>query len=264
MPAAQRIGSQEFNEQTGQSKARQVYIVTGTTDQGSARSAVKSEAPTTWDGLVRDAVHVRELADSLWEGVVSYKAPGNAKKEVGDSTYSFDTGGGRTLTRQSRSVEGTYVVAGGTAPDVKGGIGWNGKEFVGTDIIVPEYRFSETHVLAAATVTDTYKGTLFELTGTVNNASFKGLSAGEGLFLGASGTKRGDGDWEITFSFAATPNATNLSIGDITVTSKDGWDYLDVLYQKVVDGDELVAQPYAAYVHRVYRRTDFSALGIGT
>ena len=32
-----------------------------------------------------------------------------------------------------------------------------------------------------------------------------GLAAGECLFLGASGSKRGEDDWEIAFRFAASP-----------------------------------------------------------
>ena len=40
-------------------------------------------------------------------------------------------------------------------------------------------------------VTPAYYGTLFNITGKVNDASFNGLAASESLFLGASGSKRG-------------------------------------------------------------------------
>ncbi len=56
----------------------------------------------------------------------------------------------------------------------------------------------------------------------VNNASWKGFAAGECLFLGASGSKRGSDDWEITFRFAATPNKTGLTVGDIVDINKKG------------------------------------------
>jgi len=62
------------------------------------------------------------------------------------------------------------------------------------DITVPVYSFSETHYNSLAFVTESYKQTLFGLTGKVNNAAFKGFAAGEVLFLGASGSKRGDED----------------------------------------------------------------------
>ncbi len=48
------------------------------------------------------------------------------------------------------------------------------------------------------------------LTACVNSDGFKGSRPGEVLFLGASGTQRGQEDWEITFTFAASPNATGL------------------------------------------------------
>ncbi|MCK4343502.1 MAG: hypothetical protein KAY37_17450 [Phycisphaerae bacterium] len=75
----------------------------------------------------------------------------------------------------------------------------------GVDIAVPVYHFSETHYLPDAIVSPAYRGTLFSLTGKVNGGAFKGFAAGECLFLGAAGAKRGSGDWEITFRFAASP-----------------------------------------------------------
>jgi hypothetical protein len=75
-------------------------------------------------------------------------------------------------------------------------------------------------LLAAACQGLAYKLTVFALTGRVNNSAFKGFAAGECLFLGAAGTKRASGDWEITFRFAASPNVTGLTIGDITGIDK--------------------------------------------
>lgn len=112
-------------------------------------------------------------------------------------------------------------------------------------------------------VTPAYRGTLFNLTGKVNNASFKGLAAGECLFLGASGAKRGSDDWEITFRFAGSPNRTGITVGGI---SKKGWEYLWVRYADVEDtaSNTLVKRLVAAYVEKVYEEGNFAALGIGT
>jgi len=71
-------------------------------------------------------------------------------------------------------------------------------------------------------VTPAYKTTLFALTGTVNSGAFEGFAAGEVLFLGASGSKRGEEDWEITYRFAASPNATDIQVGHIVVAAKKG------------------------------------------
>jgi len=131
---------------------------------------------------------------------------------------------------------------------------------------VPVYTFSETHHLDDSSVTTAYKSTLFSLTGRVNDAPFKGLAAGEALFLGAAGSKRGDDPWEISFAFAGSPNVTDLSIGAINGIAKKGWEYLWVRYQEAEDvtAKMLIRKPVAAYVERVYREGSFSALGIGT
>ncbi|NLF86699.1 MAG: hypothetical protein GX571_11410 [Lentisphaerae bacterium] len=134
------------------------------------------------------------------------------------------------------------------------------------DITVPVYTFSETHYVPSSTVTTSYKYTLFSLTGKVNNNSFKGLAAGECLFLGASGSKRGTDDWEITFRFAGSPNRTGLTVGPISGISKKGWEYLWVRYADIEDtaSHTLVKQPIGAYVEKVYEEGSFSSLGIGT
>jgi len=136
----------------------------------------------------------------------------------------------------------------------------------GVDITVPVYSFSETHYLADAVVTPTYRGTLFSLTGKVNNAGFKGLAAGECLFLGAAGSKRGADDWEITFRFAASPNRTGITVGTITGISKKGWEYMWVRYADAEDvaARAIVKKPVAAYIEKVYEEGDLSTLGIGT
>jgi len=111
-----------------------------------------------------------------------------------------------------------------------------------------------------------YKGKLFGLTGKINDASFKGFAAGEVLFLGASGSRRSDDDWEIAFEFASSPNKTGLEIGGITGIAKKGWQYLWVRYSPRPDALAKVLIQYAryVYVHDVYEEGDFSDLGIGT
>ncbi len=138
---------------------------------------------------------------------------------------------------------------------------------------MPIYNFSETHYLTVEQVTPEYKGTLFQLTGKVNNATFRGLAAGECLFLGASGTLHGTetdtettGDWEITYRFAASPNKTGITIGSISGIAKKGWEYLWVRYADVEDMDAMamVKRPVAAYVEQVYEDADFGLLDIGS
>ena len=162
---------------------------------------------------------------------------------------------------QRRPAPGT------TAPDFGGAIGVTSDGVEGVDITVPVYQFSETHYFTDAQVTASYKGAIFSCTGKTNAGSFRGFSAGEVLFLGATGSKRGDGpddDWEITFRFAASPNQTNLNVGPVTGINKKGWEYLWVRYADAEDSGSgaIIKKPIAAYVERVYDQANFGALGI--
>ena len=247
------------------------YMLDGTSDDLAARTLLLDSTPATYDGLVRDECNLEPIfvdTDSdqgKWECRVRYVAPEQKEPEVGDSSFTFDTGGGAQHTTQSIETVGSYAVP-GPAPDFAGAIGVTHDNVEGVDITVPVYHFAETHYLDDAVVTPAYRGTLFNLTGKVNNASFKGLDAGECLFLGASGSKRGEDDWEISFRFAGSPNRVNIQVGPITVASKKGWEYLWVRYADEEDAGSstLVKRPIAAYVEKVYENGDFSALGIGT
>lgn len=239
-----------------------IYIVRGTDNDLVAKSALAASSPVYYDGLVRQTLHIERTAELVWEGSVRYGQL--APSDTGDSSFSFDTGGGTTHVTQSLQTMGSYAPPGKTAPDFQGAIGATTDSVEGTDITVPIYNFTETHYIPVGLVTGAYKATLFFLTGKVNGASFKGFAAGEVLFLGASGSLRGEDDWEITYRFAASPNVSGLVVGPITGIDKRGWDYLWVRYADAEDENVLVKQPIAAYVERVYADGDFSALGIGT
>ncbi|MCC7409962.1 MAG: hypothetical protein IT442_17985 [Phycisphaeraceae bacterium] len=247
-----------------------IYLIRGTEDHAEARTQLLATAPTTLGSLHRDldSVRVEELHTGIWLGTVPYAKSQFTQSEpqTGDSVYSFDTGGGTQHVTQSLQTIGKYPTG---APDFKGAIGVTRDSVEGVDITVPVYRFSETHIIDDDDVTAVYKGKLYSLTGKVNSSSFRGLAAGECLFLGASGSKRGGPsgeDWEITFNFAASPNRTGLVVGDITGIAKKGWDYLWVRYEDAEDATAkaLVKRPVAAYVEKVYDSGDFSDLGIGT
>lgn len=239
-----------------------LYIVQGTNDDSVVKSTVEANIPAIYGGLLFQDYHIAPQGGDVWEVSVRYgkKEP----KETGESSFSFDTGGGTTHITQSLSTVNGYAPSGFNAPNFKGAIGVTHDSVEGTDITIPVYNFTETHYISAALVTGAYKATLFSLTGRTNNAAFKGFATGEVLFLGASGSLRGEDDWEITYRFAASPNVTGLTVGDITGINKKGWEYLWVRYADAENEQVLVKQPIAAYVERVYEEGDFSGLGIGT
>lgn len=269
----------ESREYTENEAAELLYTIMGTADEADARDALKAEAPSTFNGLFRLPVTVTpRFIDStnpdvcIWIGTVGY-APGTPldPPQVGDSVFQFDTGGGTShITQSKKTISKTAAV--GDAPDYREAIGVTNDSVAGVDIVVPVYTWSETHYLATANVTNAYKGILFELTGSMNLDAFKGFTSGEVVFLGASGSQRGEEDWEISFKFSASKTETDIEIGKdsegnplITVPEKIGQDYLWIRYEDVEDTDAnaLVKQPVAAYVERVREIGDFSQLGIG-
>jgi hypothetical protein len=203
--------------QASQSSAELGYIVRGTADDLAARTAAQAASPATYDTLPRQTIQIEPIGPQLWDVTVRYSQNASTGTSTpSESSFTFETGGGTQHITQSLQTVQRRPAPGTTAPDFGGAIGVTADGVEGVDITVPVYQFSETHYFTDAQVTASYKGAIFSCTGKTNAGSFRGFAAGEVLFLGATGSKRGDGpddDWEITFRFAASPNQTNLTVG---------------------------------------------------
>ena len=259
---AEKLGSGELQSgDTG--RHEKLYVIRNETSEASALSLLESTAPGTFAGLVLQTARVSPVdgSSNIWIGEAEYADPEEVEPAEGTTVFSFNTSGGSQHITQSISTTDKKAPTGKTAPDFKGAINATEKGSVdGVDIIVPVYRWSETHVVADSKVTNAYKGQLFALTGTTNDDTWQGYNAGEVLFEGASGSKRGDGAWEITYSFASSPNRTGIVIGDCQAIDKKGWEYLWVLYSDAEHGGMLTKQPRAVYVEKVYEEDDFAKL----
>lgn len=245
------------------------YTIRGTSDEQAALAALAAAAPSAYNGLVRQSWSVEPVGDGSdwWDGEVQYGRMSGAAKEVGDSTYAFDIGGGTQHITQAKAHVASYALPGKTAPDFGEAIGVTHDSVEGCDIDIPVYNFSETHYKAKEFVTGAYKATLFAIAcNPVNNAPFRGFAAGEVRFLGASGSQRGDESWEITYRFAALPNVTGLVVGGISGISKKGWEYMWVRYEDAEDSGSktLIKKPTSVHIEKVYGDSDFAGLGIGT
>ncbi|NBW14852.1 MAG: hypothetical protein EBR82_43315 [Caulobacteraceae bacterium] len=236
--------------------------------------------------LRAESYTVDYLGDDAWHVEIQYEKVGADASEPDPlkRSRSFDTSGGtqhitqaldnvtvltgRTgTTTVTQSGERRYPPS--TAPSMNGAIGVDGSSVNGVDIVVPALTWTETYDVPSTYVTSGYIRGLAGLTGSVNNASFRGFDAGEVLFVGCSGSQewdeeKGNGPWTLSFKFVASPNVTNQKIGDITGVEKKGHEYLWVRYEDAVSSNDLVKRPRSVYVNRVYRDGNFSGLGIGS
>lgn len=248
-----------------QPKAEIPYLAMGATDEADVRAAALASIPGTYLDMFLEEIAIdRRINASTWSLKAKYSKPTPNQQETPEPEFSFDTTGGTQHITQSLQTVGAY----GDTSDIEGAIGYDGKNVNGVDITVPVYQFTETIHAAPALVTQAYKMTLMELTGTVNNAPFRGFAAGEVLFLGVSSARHGanpDDNWDLSFKFAAAKNKTGISIGSITGIDKGGWEYLWVQYADDVDAaaKTLIKKPIAVYVERVYEYGNFALMGIG-
>ena len=249
------------------------YLVFEAADEDAALAAARTKAASrTVSGMVLDEVEVTERVNKdTWKVKAIYKDedsddPDEPDEDEETTSFAFDTGGGTMHRNQSLK---TVSKVPNDAPDFNGAIEVDNEGNVnGVDVTMPVLNFTETHTMNGSRVTTSYKKSVAALTGTVNRSGFRGFSAGEVLFLGASGTKRSkkpNAPWEITFRFAVSPNQSGLQVGKLKVSNKKGWDYLWVRYaDKVADNKKnVIKEPVAAYVEQVYPDGDFGNLGLG-
>jgi hypothetical protein len=215
--------------------------------------------------LMAESYSVSFLGDNAWQLTINYAKDG---AEDGDAplkrSRSFDTTGGTQHLTQA------YAEArfGTGAPDQRRAIGVDSNGVNGVDIVVPQLQWQESYDVPNSYVTDGYIRGVSGITGTTNNAAFRGFEAGEVLFVGCSGSQewddqKGRGPWSLSFRFVASKNVTGETIGDISGVAKKGHEYLWVRYEDAVDSNVLLKKPKAVYVNKVYRESSFSALGIG-
>lgn len=195
-------------------------------------------------------------------------------KEDGDSTFTFETTGGTEHITVSRGTAVFNKAGAPPAPQFNHAIQVSQSGPEGVDIIVPKFSFTMQKMFDLSVFTPAYLQKIREMTGTVNRfivileATMTGLvlsfNPGELLFNGITdGKEKKDGLIMCSFSFSANDNlAENLTIGDITVTEKAGWDYLWVLFDETISNNFKVRTPRAAYVEQVYRRANHNELGL--
>jgi hypothetical protein len=239
------------------------FWIRGTTVYADVITAMLSTAPAVFNNLLVNDWNAKPVGENFWYGTVLYGL--RERPEAGSSSFNFDMGAGSYHITHSLQTIQAKAPAGQTAPDFKGAINVHEDRVEGVDIMMPEFRFAETHYLPVGVVTAGYINTVFGLVAQTNSTAYKGFAIGEVIFEGAAGAQRGGEDWEITYRFAVSPNRTGITIGDITGINKKGWQYLWVLYEKTKDATakKYVRRAVAAYVEQVYYEGDLGNLQIG-
>jgi hypothetical protein len=253
------------------------YKLFGTADDTVVHAAVNQQISTVGYGwqypgvadaqLWAESYSIAFLGDNAWQVTINYEKTGAepATPDPMKRARSFDTTGG-TQHKTQAEAERKY---GTNAPDQQKAIGVDGNGVNGVDIVVPALQWQEQYDVPNAYITAAYVRGLAGLTGTTNNAAFRGFEAGEVLFVGCSGSQewddeKGKGPWSLSYRFVASKNVTGETIGSISGIEKKGHEYLWVRYEDSVSGSNLLKTPKAVYVNKVYKDADFSALGIGT
>lgn len=249
------------------------FVITGPRDEWSARTLLQAQVPLTWgsEPMWLQSVEVVEKKNSfgIWDGSAKYgpiKLP-----DAGDWTWDFDC-----------TPETIHVTHGvnhikdygspsfpGNAPNHQGAIGVTADGSIeGCDWYGPKFEWSEKHVLqyAGASAAWALATNLSQFAGCLNQAAFRGFSAGNVLFIGGSGGRSTTrpGLFDLTVRFRGQLDATNLTIGDITGIAKKAWEYLWVESKPKKDPNSpnLIQMPAAVHIEQMGTWVDFSNLGI--
>lgn len=259
------VGSRRTESDDYRTTIETLWTIRGTTSELDARNALFQKAAATYydsvadRSLVRLAHSVEQVGYSLWDASVFY---GPTRR----NGFSFDTTGGTAHVTQSLSTRAKYAPSGRQAADHKGAIGVTKDGTVeGVDIGVRALKFTETHDLPAATVTEAYVDMLAEASHKTNAQAWRTFAAESVKFLGATGQSNDEAGAvvPVTFHFEVSKHAT-LTIGDISGIEKRGWDYLWCQYEETEDAaaGQVAQNPIAVYVEKMSLTTDFNQFGI--
>lgn len=247
---------------TGSQVTRQ-YIASDYATEALAIAAVHALAPSSIGDLERydGETRVDEFKEDSYRATVTWRL----NEPSAGLNYSFTLGGNSFFREFAIAQTGHW--SGGTWTADHIGINYDGERVNGVTLPPrPGLEFTIPRLKPIADVDNAYIDSVSDLLLTTNDASFEGFAAGEVLFLGLTGSRQGDGDWQLYYKFGRNPNETGLSVGtaagSITGINKEGWEYLWVYYKPYEDATRkfLATDPYAAFVAQVFEDGDFTGL----
>lgn len=265
------------------------WLLNGFNSYIAAETKGREIAPLDITGHRRKSLQVDSLGNGWWAVTAGYtnkaiedegsdnEGDNNSGGDPISNTISIDTTGATEHITQAYSGPDKVGDAGITGqlvyhrpgeqdqvPDYDGAIGVNGNTVTGVDKVVPVFNFTETWTFPSRWVVDSFITTLYNNTGKLNLKPWRIFKAGEVLFMGARmEITRGATMVPITFSFAAHPARYAFKVGNVEVSFKGGWDYMDITYEQDSDNETLIKKPKFVVVNTIYAAFDFSQLSIG-
>jgi hypothetical protein len=234
------------------------FVVTGAFNEAISNAVALAASNPFRQGLWRQNITSTHQGNGCWHGTIHY---GPYQTAVGTYRLNYDTTGGTLRVTHSKAMRAKYWNAAYPEPPETRAIGKQPDGSVdGADIVIPALKLTWTfrHPLGAMPLSRIKQ--LARFTGYTNNDTWMTFEPGELLYLGSTGSQGSDTEADVAYNFAASQNATGLTIGSIAGIAKKGHDYLDVQWcDEVVGGVDTKDAKYA-YTHRVYDETSFQTL----
>lgn len=257
------------------------YVVVGESNVTSAIALVVASSPVSQlspggEVLVRNEYIPRVTGPDTWDIDVQYVPEDHRKARTpelaGEYRVTFDTTGGQTKITQSIST--THRLSNDPindpAPDLKQAIGWDGKKVNGVELPSGNLSLSITAYYAPGVVDADRMKTWSRAVGKVNNAVWLGFAAREVIYDGCTGevevplvsSEARVKPVPVVHKVRVSENQTSFDVGDITVPTKDGWEYLWTRYKKIESADttNIIPDVRHVYVEKVAIDEDFDTL----
>jgi hypothetical protein len=218
---------------------------------------------------VRKRLEVSGIGNAYFDCTATYQTlqpkppqdPNNPQNDFTPGSIAWDTTGNTEHITQGLDDENRYDE---DAPDFYSALNVSGDSVQGLDVVRPTLKYSETWIIPAqVAINCDFVGSVYRLTGTVNQNVFRCFQPGEALFLGGRAQWTGDQPYvAVTFDWEARPNVTDFYVKGVAMIAKEGWEHVSIHYAPETNSGSLIRQPIAAYKNRVYHKNSWAALGM--
>ncbi len=266
------------------------YNIKGTSSETDAITQLENQIESSYQGLTSRKVSLSPVTvdilkplNCLWLATVTYDKPnlntdttdGDGGDEGGNPPVlyptpplrSFDTAGEVHHRTHAISTMSTTMRAGLDQVDYNDAINMTEEGIEGVDVVGRDFHYSVTKTFYGKSFNNYDMEMFSELTGTVNADLYNSYWPGNVLFLGATGQEVFDNstgviDTIMTYRFQVKPRELNLTIAGIEGISKEGFEYVWVKTNPVIEGDTIIQKADAVIVSRVYNSSNFNRLGV--